>query len=88
MYLLRPALLYLICALFAPSSFAQEAKPLTVDELVAKNIEAKGGEEALSALQSLRLTGKLWLTKDRSSSLTRRPRNGPGRSAQRRRFRA
>ena len=30
-----------------------------VDELVAKNIEAKGGADALKALQSLKLTGKL-----------------------------
>ncbi len=32
---------------------------MTVDQLVAKNIEAKGGAEALHALQSLKLTGKL-----------------------------
>jgi hypothetical protein len=30
-----------------------------VDELVAKNIEAKGGAAALKALQSLKLTGKM-----------------------------
>jgi hypothetical protein len=30
-----------------------------VDELVSKNIEAKGGAEALKALQALKLTGKL-----------------------------
>lgn len=38
---------------------AEESKRLTVEELVAKNIEAKGGAGALHALQSLRLTGKL-----------------------------
>jgi hypothetical protein len=32
---------------------------MTADQLVAKNIEAKGGQEALHALQSLKLTGKL-----------------------------
>lgn len=37
----------------------QNAKSPTVDELVAKNIEAKGGAAALKALQSLRLKGKL-----------------------------
>src|SRR5207247_5759491 len=31
----------------------------TADELVAKNIEAKGGATALHDLQSLRLTGKM-----------------------------
>ena len=31
---------------------------MTVDQLVAKNIEAKGGAEALHALQAVKLTGK------------------------------
>src|SRR5207247_10532481 len=39
--------------------FAQEKNAPTVDELVSKNIEAKGGSDALHALQSLRLTGKM-----------------------------
>jgi hypothetical protein len=38
---------------------AQEAKQMTVDQLIAKNTEAKGGAEALHALQSLKLTGKM-----------------------------
>jgi hypothetical protein len=38
---------------------AQEKNAPTVDQLVSKNIEAKGGADALRALQSLRLTGKL-----------------------------
>ncbi len=46
-------------ALTAAALFAQEKPQLTVDQLVAKNIEAKGGAEALHALQSLRLSGKL-----------------------------
>src|SRR5436309_9373184 len=37
----------------------QDQKPPTLDELVTKNIEAKGGADALRALQSLRSTGKL-----------------------------
>jgi hypothetical protein len=39
---------------------AQNAPPpLTVDQLVAKNIEAKGGASAISGIKSLRLTGKM-----------------------------
>jgi hypothetical protein len=42
---------------------AQDPKPLnvreTVDSLTAKNIEAKGGAQALAAVQSLRLQGKM-----------------------------
>jgi outer membrane lipoprotein-sorting protein len=37
---------------------AQAAAP-TVDELVEKNIQAKGGREKLKALQSVRMTGKM-----------------------------
>ncbi len=32
---------------------------MTVDQLVAKNVEAKGGAEALQALKSVHLTGKM-----------------------------
>ena len=49
-------------ALFALTSTAQEKAPKvteTVDTLVAKNIEAKGGAKALQAMQSLQLKGKL-----------------------------
>lgn len=48
-------------ALVAPAAFTQEmpATAPTLDELVAKNIEAKGGAQALHALQSLRRTGSL-----------------------------
>ena len=42
---------------------AQDPKPLnvreTVESLTAKNIEAKGGAQALAAVQSLRLEGKM-----------------------------
>ena len=46
-------------ALIAPAAFTQEmpATAPTLDELVAKNIEAKGGATAVHALQSLRRTG-------------------------------
>jgi hypothetical protein len=46
-------------ALFASTLFAQDKSQPTVDELVAKNIEAKGGATALNNLQTLRATGKL-----------------------------
>src|SRR5713101_1693934 len=46
-------------ALAGSTSFAQDQTKLTLDELVAKNIEAKGGADALRALQSLRSNGKM-----------------------------
>jgi hypothetical protein len=46
-------------ALVAPAGFAQDKNASTVDELVSKNVEAKGGAGALQALQSLRLSGKM-----------------------------
>lgn len=54
------SLAFIAAALLAtPFSQAQETKQMTVDQLVAKNAEAKGGSEALRALQSLKLTGKM-----------------------------
>ena len=52
-------LIAVICALVLSDGFAQEKNQPTVDELVAKNIEAKGGASALRELGTLRLTGKL-----------------------------
>ena len=46
-------------ALIAATAFTQDKSQPTVDELVAKNIEAKGGAAALHGLQTLRLTGKM-----------------------------
>ncbi len=40
-------------------AYAQEAKQMTVDQLVDKNVEAKGGADALHALQAVKLTGKM-----------------------------
>jgi hypothetical protein len=45
--------------LLSPPLEAQELKSFTADALVAKNIEAKGGAEALRAVHSLRLQGKM-----------------------------
>jgi hypothetical protein len=55
---LRFVIILFAAAFIAPAHFAQEKAP-TIDELVAKNVEAKGGADALRALQSLRLTGKV-----------------------------
>jgi hypothetical protein len=50
-------------ALFGSAALIQGEQPsspaLSVDDLVQKNIDAKGGRPALQALQSLRRTGKL-----------------------------
>jgi hypothetical protein len=46
-------------ALILSAAIGQDKNSLTVDELVSKNIEAKGGATALQNLQSLRLTGKM-----------------------------
>lgn len=51
--------LFIAGLLAAPATHAQAPKPLTLDDLVAKNIEAKGGSNALRAVQSLRLKGKM-----------------------------
>jgi hypothetical protein len=55
----RLIIAFIFAALITSSVFAQDKSQPTVDELVAKNIEAKGGATALHDLQSLRLTGKL-----------------------------
>ena len=52
-------IVFVIGALTASAVCAQNKPQLTVDELIAKNVAAKGGADALRALQSVRLTGKL-----------------------------
>jgi len=56
---LRSVISLTLAALIMPTIFAQDKTHPNADELVAKNIEAKGGATALHDLQSLRLTGKL-----------------------------
>src|ERR1700758_3533137 len=52
--------MHVVFALAALLSLAAApAKPLTVDEIVAKSIEARGGAAKLAAIRSLRATGKL-----------------------------
>jgi len=46
-------------ALAVTAVCAQDKPQLTVDELVAKNVGAKGGADALRALQSICLNGKM-----------------------------
>ena len=55
----RICLAFVAAGFVAAAILAQDKPPLTVDELIAKNVEAKGGGDALRSLQSLRLTGKL-----------------------------
>ncbi len=55
----RFAISLIFAALTASVVFAQDKNQPTVDELVAKNIEAKGGATALHNLQTLRLSGKV-----------------------------
>ncbi len=50
---------FVSAVLFASGLFAQDKSQPTVDELVAKNIEAKGGATTMKNLQTLRTTGKL-----------------------------
>jgi hypothetical protein len=57
--ILRFAVLVFSAALFVNTGRAQEQRLLPVDDLVAKNVDAKGGLEALHDLKSLRLTGKI-----------------------------
>ena len=56
---LRFVIFLIVAAISSPAIFAQGANQPTVDELVGKNIEAKGGAAALNNLQTLRSTGKL-----------------------------
>jgi len=50
---MRPAVILLIAACCGSVSFSQ-----TADELIAKNIQAKGGLEKIKAIKTLRMTGK------------------------------
>lgn len=57
-----------LCALLLAVSGAASA--MTAEELIAKNLEAKGGRDAIKAIQSLRTTGKLSFTGDFAVDLT------------------
>jgi hypothetical protein len=56
---LRYAYILFAGVLIARATLAQSPPPPTLETLVAKNVEAKGGADAIKALQSLRLSGKM-----------------------------
>src|SRR4029077_8241520 len=56
---LRLLIAFIFAGLVLSDAFAQDTSQPTVDELVAKNIEAKGGASALRGLATLRLSGKM-----------------------------
>jgi hypothetical protein len=56
---LRPLIAFIPAALAVSAVFALDESQPTVEELVSKNIEAKGGAAALRDLQTVRFTGKL-----------------------------
>src|SRR5215207_5327167 len=47
----------LLAGLMGTAAWAQS--PQTADEIIAKNLEAKGGLDKLKAVQSMRITGKM-----------------------------
>ena len=51
--------LLLAAALAPPLAAQEEAAAPTVEELIEKNLDAKGGREALAAVQTARMTGKM-----------------------------
>src|SRR5882757_5005907 len=56
---LRLLIAFISAALVVSDGFTQDKSQPTVDELVAKNIEAKGGASALRGLGTLRVSGKM-----------------------------
>ena len=49
----------LALSLFSLSALPAHAQALSLDELVAKNVAARGGAAALQAMKTLKLSGKL-----------------------------
>ena len=56
---LRLLIAFISAALVVSDGFAHDKSQPTADELVAKNVEAKGGASALRGLGTLRLSGKM-----------------------------
>ena len=52
-------LIVTLVSLFALSAYSQEIKEFTADALIAKNIEARGGIDAMRAVKSLKFEGKM-----------------------------
>jgi hypothetical protein len=60
----KSALIFLtVMLLAAPAAnlFAADAAAPTVDSLIAKNLEARGGLDKMKAVQSMRMTGKMMM---------------------------
>lgn len=73
---LLPVLLAAVLAPMVSLPTAAQAAAPTVDELVEKNLQAKGGKEKLKAIRSLRMSGKMILPQGMEGALvveTRRP---------------
>ncbi len=51
--------LLLICPIVFPSAGVHADEPKTVDEVIAKHIEAMGGRKNIDAVKSMRVTGKM-----------------------------
>jgi hypothetical protein len=75
----RFAILLVSASLLAPALNAQELKTLTVDALVAKNIQAKGGIDALRAVKSVRFTGKMLVNRGQVEFAYTQTKERPGR---------
>ncbi len=60
----------LLVAVWAASSLSPALAQETVDEIIAKNIEARGGRAALDAAEAFRMTGKMTMGPDMEAPLT------------------
>src|SRR5258705_9712185 len=56
---LRLVISFFSAVFIVSAGFAQDKNQPTLNEFVSKNIEARGGADAVHALQALRLTGKM-----------------------------
>ena len=76
---MNPVFFVLISALVAPALRAQAPTPSpTVEELVAKNLEAKGGAAALKAIETLRFEGRLVVNQGQTEFTYTQTRKRPG----------
>src|SRR4051812_20253719 len=70
--------LFSICLCISPLHAQNPSPPLTVDQLVAKNIEAKGGAAAISGIKSLRVTGKMLVNNGQMQLAYAQTKKSPG----------
>lgn len=75
---LRLSLSIFVAGSLALAAQAQELKRPTVDDLVARNVEAKGGAEALKAMQSVRVAGKMLVRNGQMELAYQQTRKKPG----------